>query len=72
MKVKRLKNQYPIEDKVQKLLLGDATQESEIVMGLDEVLKRLDDDWEVVDELENDKFLMKKSARDPFANQISS
>jgi hypothetical protein len=34
----------------------------EIVEGWEEMLRRLDQDWEVVDELEKNRFLMEKKA----------
>jgi hypothetical protein len=44
-----------------KALTSAPGEETEIVTGLDELIKRLDDNFEVVlDELENDRFLIRR------------
>lgn len=73
MEVKTLKKQFPIENKSQKLLLGDAAFVREIITGWDEMLKRLDQSWEVVEELDDDRFLMKRAySSKPRPNRYNS
>jgi hypothetical protein len=44
-----------------KVLTSELGEETEIVTGLDELIKRLDDNFEVaVEELENDRFLIRR------------
>lgn len=61
MKVKHMKKRFSIENKAHKSLRENTAPACETIASWDEMLRLLDQGWEVVEELDDDRFLMKNN-----------